>query len=186
MSKSDQNILSPKNFLSTIWFTILHVLTRPILISGKFVTMTEAENTDARLYVDTAMFIYYLEQNQCFFQQAREFFLHCYRKIPLVTSTVTLEEYCIFPYSQNDLTTIENFHKFLDGMTITLYPVNQDIALKAARLRADHSALKALDALHLATALSADCKLFVTNDRQLQNIPEIPVMTLCQYMESKR
>ena len=117
------------------------------------------------MYVDTALFIYYLENSSLFFQHARDFFIHCYQKIPLVTSAVTLEEYCIYPYAKNDLQSIKNFKTFLSGMNVSIYSVDQEIAMEAARLRACHDTLKALDALHLATAITTKCKAFITNDK---------------------
>ncbi|MBO4619867.1 MAG: PIN domain-containing protein [Victivallales bacterium] len=143
--------------------------------------MTEFKNGVARMYVDTALFIYYLEHSSLFFHPARVFFRHCYQKMPLVTSAVTLEEYCTYPYANHDLQSIENFKTFLTGMNVSICSVNQEIALEAARLRACHEALKALDALHLATAIITKCKAFITNDKRLQTLPEIQVVTLEQF-----
>ena len=35
-----------------------------------------------------------------------------------------------------------------------------------------------MDALHIATALQSRCDVFVTNDRQLAQVTEIPVLLL--------
>lgn len=74
--------------------------------------------TDSKIYIDTAIFIYYLEQNQFYFNKTRNFFKLCFNNdnIGLFTSAVTIEEYCVFPVSENNAESIENFDKFIDGM----------------------------------------------------------------------
>jgi len=47
-------------------------------------------------------------------------------------------------------------------------PVDDDAAELAARLRAEYSSLKLLDALHLAVALGAGCEILLSADRRLQ------------------
>ncbi|WP_298740458.1 hypothetical protein [uncultured Treponema sp.] len=52
--------------------------------------------TDSKFYLDTAPFIYYLEKSDLYFEKIRRLFMSCYSKnIPLVTSAVTIEEYCV-------------------------------------------------------------------------------------------
>lgn len=59
--------------------------------------------TDSKIYIDTAPFIYYLEKSNLYFDTAREFFINCRNQnADLLTSTVTIEEYCVYPLSRND------------------------------------------------------------------------------------
>jgi len=51
----------------------------------------------------------------------------------------------------------------------------------AAQLRAVTGA-KTPDALHLASALSASCGTFLTNDRRLPRIPGLNVIQLSAYL----
>lgn len=45
---------------------------------------------DSKIYLDTAPFIYYLEQNKQYFEKIRFFFKNCYdQKTPLFTSAIT-------------------------------------------------------------------------------------------------
>lgn len=136
--------------------------------------------TDSKIYLDTAIFIYYLEQNQFYFNKTRNFFKLCFNNenIGLFTSAVTIEEYCVFPVSENNAESIENFDKFIDGMDISVIPVSRTIALEAAKFRAKYKGVKALDAIHLATAYVSGCSLFVTNDKQLKQIQELNVVTM--------
>ena len=140
--------------------------------------MTEFNPKSAKFYVDTALFIYYLEQSSLFFFQARSFFLHCYKKIPLVTSAITIEEYCVYPIENNDYKTVENFNAFISGMDIELVKVDPAIALQAAHLCVKYQDLKPMDAFHLATAMISGCTLFATNDKQLRKTEELPVVTV--------
>ena len=50
--------------------------------------------TDSSVYLDTALFIYFLEKSSLYFERARSFFIKCRNNsVPLVTSAVTVEEY---------------------------------------------------------------------------------------------
>lgn len=53
-----------------------------------------------RVYIDTSPLIYYLENSSLYMEKIKSFFEMCldYR-IQLVTSTITVEEYLVFPYA---------------------------------------------------------------------------------------
>lgn len=63
-------------------------------------------------------------------------------------------------------------------MNVDIVPADKNIALKAAKIRANYKSFKALDAIHLATAVLNGCTAFITNDKQLRQIQEIPVFTM--------
>ena len=134
--------------------------------------------TGSKLYIDTAPFIYFLEKSSLYFEQIRKFFIDCKNtNAQLSTSAVTVEEYCVYPLSQKNNQAVSNFEKFLDGMEIKVIPVDKTVALEAAELRAKYPALKALDAIHLATSIINECSAFITNDKRLQQTQEISVVT---------
>lgn len=146
----------------------------PTSTYGSYATMT-----GSKLYLDTAPFIYFLEKSSLYFDQIRDFFIACKNQgIPLVTSAITVEEYCVFPLSQNDNQVVSNFETFLRGMNVEVVPADRNIALKAAEIRAKYKGFKALDALHLATAMTNGCTAFITNDKQLRQSQEISVFTM--------
>lgn len=135
--------------------------------------------TDSKIYIDTAPFIYYLEKSPYYFNVARKFFMDCFTKgIQLVTSAITLEEYSVYPFSQNDEKSVEVFRTFLSGMKIKVIDVGENIAYEAAHIRAKYKSFKALDSIHLATAKLTNCTAFLTNDKQLLQITDIKVMTM--------
>lgn len=135
--------------------------------------------TDSKIYLDTAPFIYYLEENALYFERIRAFFKKCYEnRVALFTSAMTVEEYCVYPLSLGNEKAVENFNTFVSGMNITVVAADKKIALAAAEIRAKYKGFKALDAIHLATAKFAECDFFLTNDKQLRQMKEITVITM--------
>lgn len=91
----------------------------------------------------------------------------------MVTSVITVEEYCVFPFRSKRLELIRKFDDFINAMEIELIDVDEAIAKKAAQIRAMYKDFKAMDALQLAAACTAGCDLFLTNDKQLKQFAEI-------------
>ncbi len=60
---------------------------------------------------------------------------------------------------------------------LTIYPMDEEIAEEVARLRALNNC-KMPDAIIVATAIIHNADVFLTNDRRLAAIKEIPVITL--------
>ena len=60
-----------------------------------------------KAFIDTNPFIYLLEETDGYYEVVRTFFENTYmRNKNLVTSTITTEEYCVFPYRTNDFQAI--------------------------------------------------------------------------------
>ena len=96
----------------------------------------------------------------------------------MITSVLTVEEYCVNPYSIKELGRVKTFEEFIDYMEIDVVPINEQIARKAAQIRAEYKGFKAMDALQLATAVIAGCDMFLTNDKQLRQFKEIKCITV--------
>jgi predicted nucleic acid-binding protein len=58
-----------------------------------------------------------------------------------------------------------------------LLPVTRQIAESAADFRARYN-LRTPDALHIATAIAAQCDVFLTNDAGIKRVTEITVLVL--------
>ena len=69
------------------------------------------------------------------------------------------------------------FRSLFDAIEVDLIPVTRSLWEKAALLRAE-TGLKTPDALHAATALHAECTLFVTNDDDFRRVADLPVIVL--------
>lgn len=140
--------------------------------------MTECK----KVFIDTAPFIYYLEQNPNYFEKAKEFFLYCYENgIMMVTSTITLEEYFVYPYRKNLPEYIANFEEFISSLEISVIDIDKAIAKQAAQVRAEFKDFKSMDALQIGTAIVSGCDLFLTNDKQLRQEKRIKCITLDEF-----
>lgn len=132
-----------------------------------------------KIFIDTAPFIYYLEKNPGYFDKARGMFMDCLNnEIKMVTSTITIEEYCVYPYMKNNQRLINNFEEFLDNIGIEIVDIGKIVAKRAAKIRAEYVKFKSMDALQISTAIVNGCDLFVTNDKQLRQFREIKCVTL--------
>lgn len=129
------------------------------------------------IFVDTSPFIYFLENTPAYHDTVKSFFESCYQEERLMmTSVVTVEEYCVSPYRNNEPEVIQRFQAFLTDMEIKVVVINDAIARKAAKIRAGYRDFKAMDALQLVAACVMGCDLFFTNDRQLKQYRELPCM----------
>ncbi|RKI37103.1 PIN domain-containing protein, partial [bacterium D16-59] len=68
--------------------------------------------------------------------------------------------------------------RLVDVLNIGIISIDKEIADKAARIRAEYKAFKAMDALQLAAACITGCDLFLTNDKQLRQFREIKCITV--------
>lgn len=139
--------------------------------------------TDCRkVFVDTAPFIYYIEKdenNPLYFEKVKKFFRECYDNgIEFVSSVITVEEYLVFPYRIQSQCYVDMFYKLMETVDMDIMEINQEIAKKAAKIRAEYKGFKGMDALQLASACLADCDLFLTNDKQLKQFRELTCITV--------
>ena len=139
--------------------------------------------TDYRkAFVDTAPFIYFIEKNvnnPQYYDKVKNFFRNGYDKNKkFVTSVITMEEYFVFPYRNNNYSLIAMFQRLVAMTDMEIVEINQEIAKKAAQIRAEYKNFKAMDSLQLATACVMGCDLFLTNDKQLRQFKEIKCITV--------
>lgn len=132
-----------------------------------------------RVFVDTAPIIYYLENSSLYVDLIKRFFTKCIEdNIQIVTSTITVEEYLVFPYSSGKMNFADNFKNFIEYMNIEVVDIDSNIAEQGAKIRGQYKSFKAMDALQLATAIVCGCDMFFTNDKQLRQEKELPCMTM--------
>ena len=98
--------------------------------------------------------------------------------LQVVTSTITIEEYLVFPYANGKMELIENFKRFIEYMKIEIINIDSEIAEKAAEIRGQFKHFKAMDSLQIAAAVVSKCDMFFTNDKQLRQEKELPCMTI--------
>ena len=125
--------------------------------------------TGNKVYFDTAIFIYALEND---LKEAKEMLEDAVVRGSACTGTVTVMEYCTGCYKHGRPDAAERFLAFLRDHRFELVSVDRDAALLAARIRAEHPAFKAMDALQLACAEEAGASVFCTNDKQLSGFSD--------------
>lgn len=83
-----------------------------------------------------------------------------------------------FPYRNELYSFIAMFNRLVKTTDMEIVEVTQEIARKAARIRAEYKGFKSMDALQLATACITKCDLFLTNDKQLKQFKEVKCITV--------
>ncbi len=135
-----------------------------------------------KAFVDTAPFIYFIEKdcnNPQYFEKVKNFFKNGYDNDKrFVTSVITMEEYFVFPYRNKEYFFIDMFNRLVATIDMEIVEINQEIAKKAAQIRAEYKSFKAMDALQIAVAYLSGCDLFLTNDKQLRQYKEITCITV--------
>lgn len=121
---------------------------------------------DARIYLDTNIFIFALEGEDVELRMAlAELFSTAARKdeIRFVTSLITVSEGLVRPYRLAHADLINQYERtLLDSPWLQNIPVDLRILQAAAILRAQNLGLKLPDAIHLTTALLLRCSIFLT------------------------
>jgi predicted nucleic acid-binding protein len=81
------------------------------------------------------------------------------------------------PLRSNDSSLLAIYDDFFDGTEISLLELTPDVLEKATAIRA-HLNFKTPDAIHLASAIIARTKTFLTGDKALSRCTEIAVEVL--------
>jgi predicted nucleic acid-binding protein len=95
-----------------------------------------------------------------------------------ITSALALTEVLALPMEKQQFDLCRTYKALLTSSAhFTLLSIESEIAEYAARLRAQYR-LRTPDALQIAAALVSNCQAFLTNDRDLSRVTEIPVLVL--------
>jgi len=121
----------------------------------------------SRIYWDTMLFIYWLENNPRYATRVQQIRARMKeRDDQLCTSAFTVGETLAGFHKRHEPATAGKVQKlFLEG-SIEIIPYTVDLADSYAQIRARLSVSSA-DAIHLACAASAGTDLFLTNDNDL-------------------
>lgn len=83
-------------------------------------------------------------------------------------SVLVLEEFFIRIHKQSRQKEISSLLDFITiDRLLAILDVNREIALLAAKLRAEYPSLRAPDAIHLASAINSGADIFITTDKRL-------------------
>lgn len=121
------------------------------------------------LAFDSNVFIYILDKNPEFFDDARA----ALRRVadePAVISSLVYAECLAKPVGQAFVESRRWLDIFCQGHHVNVLPLDTELAVSAATLRNRHPSIRTADAIHLATALGAGAEQFITNDRRLHGL----------------
>lgn len=131
------------------------------------------------------MTIAYLDANAIirFIESEDDGLLHLFKQaaasvIRLVTSEFTLAEVLVVPLKAGNKQLVRIYEDLMtEGALLDVRPVGRDVLRRSADIRANLGN-KGPDAIHVATALAADCAYFVSSDRRLKlpgSMTQIPI-----------
>ena len=134
--------------------------------------------------LDTVVFIYFIEEHVQFLPVLEPLFKEVDGgRRELVTSALTLLEVLVVPYRSGDLLLAGRYEALLtQSRGVRVAEISRDHLRAAAQLRAE-TGVKTPDSLQLVAALAAGCSTFLTNDRDLPNIPSLRILQLPSYVK---
>jgi predicted nucleic acid-binding protein len=143
------------------------------------VGLTEAAGSGP-IAVDTALFIYFIEEHPRFLAPVRALFARADAgDLEIVTSALTLHEVLVVPHRSGDRALAARYDALLTrSRGVKVVDLTRDQLRTAARLRAQYPTLRTPDAMQLAAAIGAGCTTFVTNDRRLPSPDGVRVLQL--------
>lgn len=129
-----------------------------------------------QLAIDSMVLIYLIDGNETFSAKIEKYFENAER---VIFSSFGLGEILAGFEKINDMQGKLGFLSFIESYKkISVVGFGKQEALIFAELRSKYPSIKPPDAIHLATAISARVDAFVTNDKKLETVKEINVLTL--------
>lgn len=133
----------------------------------------------SKLYLDTAPLIYFLEDHPRYALKIQSVIEENLSKnCKFATSVITNVEYLPKPMQEGKDDLVFAYNALKRILNMEYIPVLEDISMTAVRLRTKYPGIKALDSIHIATAIHSGCDAFLTNDKQLKQVTEIQVVYL--------
>ena len=121
----------------------------------------------SRVYWDTMLFIYWLEEHPVFAKRVDEIHHRMEeRRDQLITGAFTVGEVLAGPYRKAASPRLDDVRRRLRNAIAEIIPFTVETADLYARIRGTLRVSPA-DALHLASAAQAGTDLFLTSDKQL-------------------
>ena len=141
-----------------------------------------ADLGEGMVAIDTAIFIYFIEEDPRFLPLVDPLFREADQGArELVTSALTLLEVLVVPYRVGNRWLADRYEALMTrSRGIRIVDLTRDQLRAAAQLRAT-TGVKTPDALQLVAAIGAGCRTFLTNDRRLPTVPGLQVKHLSSY-----
>ncbi len=132
-----------------------------------------------KIGLDTSFWIYFLEENPKYLRKTRSFVDAIEAgRIEAVFSSIGLIEVLTGPKRAGNFELAGEYRElFARFPNLTIEGINESIVEIASDLRATYG-ISTPDAIHMATAIDAGAKKFLTNDKGLKRVKEILVELL--------
>lgn len=131
--------------------------------------------SSVRLYLDTNILVLFKEVQVSERELLVTLFKACQRagNTP-VTSALTYSELLVKPLANGNRELIETYEGWMGGgFWLQTVPISHDVLLTASLIRAHSRKVKLPDAIHLASALTVRCDIFLSADTGLTDIDEL-------------
>ena len=146
--------------------------------------VTEALRVHRRVGIDSALFIYHLEDAPHYSELAAELFMSLDSGTHQgVTSAFTLLEIIVKPLRIGRPDIADEYERIIEQQpNLAIVDLTRDAIRRAAELRATYG-IRPPDAFQLAACLQFGATVFVTSDLRLRSIRELEVVVLDDFIE---
>lgn len=133
------------------------------------------------VYIDANVAIYSVEKIEPYWTLLQPLWVAAQTgRFMIVSSELLFFETLVKPLQKGDAVLAASFRGLLlHAHEVQLHPITLPILEVAAGLRAN-TGLHTPDAIHAATALTANITLFLTNDSDFRRVPGLPVTLLSE------
>jgi len=134
---------------------------------------------NARVYVDTNLFIYYFENNPQFVEKIDNFFKESIEKnVVLICSELLYLELLVVPFKDKNnkaISLYENIENYIPNLN--LIPITKEILVSASKIRANYK-YKPPDSIHLSTAKAEKCQTYYGSDKNLKSFKDVEILII--------
>ena len=139
------------------------------------------------ILLDSNIFIYHLTSHPTFGQKAKMLLTSIEKgEHQAIASFITYAEILTLPAKEKKEDLIRKYSELLLHFPhLRFCPVTENIAHRAAMLRGQHTSLKLMDTIILATAIEENAETLVTEDKilRIKNLP-LQVLSLNEFFHS--
>jgi predicted nucleic acid-binding protein len=134
--------------------------------------------SEARIYIDTNIWIYFLEGHPTFASKVRALFTAASTSSSrLCTSEMAIAECLMKPARERDARKVAAYDTLFGDRAIEILPLDGALARRAA-LAGGALGLKLIDAIHFVSAREARCRYFLTGDSRFKSVTNMTVIGL--------
>ena len=130
------------------------------------------------IYIDASSLIYSVERVEPYrtllepmWQEAQD------GNVTIVSSPLLVLEALVKPLRDGNIGIESQYRELFASNAVRLLDASYQVFEEAASIRAE-TGLRTPDAIHAATALLAECTLFVTNDTDFRRVLRLPIVVL--------